>query len=68
MSSGNPIPTLRDNLSVPSSQPIDLEDRTGRFFPKRRRETAFLRCVKSQKSAGIVSGFLLSVNYDWTVA
>jgi hypothetical protein len=52
--SGNSVPTVRDNLSAPSSR-VKKSKTDRQVFPKRRYGITTLRCVITQKCAHLTS-------------
>ena len=51
---GSSTPTFPDNLLVPPARDKasnTVQEWTDKFFPKRQKEIAILRCVKSRKKA-----------------
>jgi len=56
-SSGNSLPTFRDNLSVPSSRVQNKKRFDQYVVPKRRYGIATVRCIITQKNAVIMTTF-----------
>jgi hypothetical protein len=67
-SSGNPLPTFRDNVSAPSSRLIDPCRWDGQVVPKHCCRITTLRCVTSHKSVHLISVALEAWNHGRTLA